>query len=334
MRKYSRIVLVVLYITILIGLIIYSETAIKGAKDGIHLCIEKIIPSIFPFIFITMLVCNDSGAFSIKWLNPICRMTGIPMHTQQILILALVGGYPIGAQAVVKAYKDAQISRQSAKRLLAFCNNAGPSFIFGLVSNLFRNNRAAVCLWLIHICSALLVGILLPRPGEMVHATTRGYPNKITDVLRNSIRAMSVICGWVIIFRILIMLFECIIKKLPSVVQTVVCGLMELSNGCIMSESINNEYIRFIIISALLSFGGLCVLLQTFSVADDIGLGLYVPGKILQLLFSLSFSCLIGSFLYKRPLEVLVFIISLMLSTGIVLLLRKKSSRFILVNTV
>jgi hypothetical protein len=45
-----------------------------------------------------------------------------------------------------------------------------------------------------------------------------------------------------------------------------------------------------IISSGLLSFGGLCIFLQTASVTGDLGLGDYFPGKILQSMISIVLS--------------------------------------------
>ena len=44
-----------------------------------------------------------------------------------------------------------------------------------------------------------------------------------------------------------------------------------------------------------LSFGGLCVTMQTYSAAANIDRTLYFPGKILQLLLSLSMACLLAN---------------------------------------
>jgi len=44
------------------------------------------------------------------------------------------------------------------------------------------------------------------------------------------------------------------------------------------------------IASAILSFGGVCVYMQTLSVTEGLGIGWYFPGKVLQTVFSLMLS--------------------------------------------
>jgi len=181
----------------------------------------------------------------------------------------------------------------------------------------------------------LFVGIVLPHESKPVNAfLKRSEPEKVTEIMRSSIRTMVVICGWVMLFRIILKLFDSLLFKLPSVTRVTVYGILELSNGCIALGSIDNEYTRFIMASAFLSLGGICVLLQTWSVTERIGLGLYIPGKLLHTLFSITVSSVIGSFIYDMPLHIPGLITTLSLSLGLALLFRKKSSSIICANTV
>ena len=55
----------------------------------------------------------------------------------------------------------------------------------------------------------------------------------------------------------------------------------------------------------MLSFGGVCVLLQTASVTEGLPLGGYVKGKLLQTVFSFLLSC---AFVKKQVPAILVLI--------------------------
>ena len=65
-----------------------------------------------------------------------------------------------------------------------------------------------------------------------------------------------------------------------------VIGLLELSNGCCELLSVSDVALRFVICSGLLSFGGLCVTMQTVSVTPGLSLRDYFLGKLLQTAFS------------------------------------------------
>ena len=142
-------------------LIIDSQTALNGAKDGIALCINTIIPSLFPFIVLTIMCNSMLLGKNIGILRLIGKCCGVPKGAESLLLLGIIGGYPIGAQSIYQAFQTGQVKRSDARHMLGFCNNAGPAFIFGMVSSLFSAPVVAWMIWVIHILSALLVGICL-----------------------------------------------------------------------------------------------------------------------------------------------------------------------------
>ena len=79
--------------------------------------------------------------------------------------------------------------------------------------------------------------------------------------------------------------FDC-----PDGLEVLVTGVLELSNGFVAAAKIPSEGMRFLFCSIFLSFGGLCVGMQTVSVMDQLGTGMYFPGKILQCFISVLIS--------------------------------------------
>ena len=60
-------------------------------------------------------------------------------------------------------FRTGRIEKDEAEHLLSFCNNAGPSFILGVVGlGCFQSLRVGAILYTIHALSAGLVGMLLP----------------------------------------------------------------------------------------------------------------------------------------------------------------------------
>lgn len=99
---------------------------------------------------------------------------------------------------------------------------------------------------------------------------------------------MATVCGWVVLFRVLLaFLKRWIFWILPAAVQVAVTGILELSNGCCELLAVTDVSARFCICSGILAFGGLCVTMQTVSVTAGLSLKPYFWGKLLQTLFSL-----------------------------------------------
>ncbi len=279
----KKIITAVATATGMLLLILDGRTAMTGAAAGIELCIRSVIPSLFPFLVLSCLLTaalSDSGPGLFR---PLCRLTGIP---ESILPVSFLGGYPVGAQSVTQLYAQGQLSREAARRLLMFCSNPGPAFLFGIVGPQFSAKAAPWMLYGIVILSAIFVAVLVPHPPSEI----KRIPGKnltLTDALTGSISVMGRICGWVVLFRILTgFLDRWILWLMPDGLSTLVTGLLELTAGCCELSSIPDEKLRFVAAAVLLSFGGLCVWLQTASVTADLGTGTYLIGKLLQCLIS------------------------------------------------
>ena len=276
----------------ILALILDSHTALSGAASGIDLCLKTIFPSLFPFLFLCTVMSNTlwgSQNTLLKWIG---TKTGVPPGAESILIAACLGGYPAGAQAVAAAYAGGKLTRQNAEHLLTFCNNAGPAFLFGIISAQFEKKSMVWALLIIHILTALWTGRLLAGE-ERGQSQLQPSHNTIPEILSRSVKTMAVICGWIILFRILTeYLSHWLFMFLPELLQIILSGILELSNGCCSLSMIENVFFRFLICSGFLSIGGLCITMQTASVIGELPIRPYLLGKILHIVFSLILSAL------------------------------------------
>ena len=269
-------------------IILDGRTALLGAQVGTELCLKTIIPSLFPFFVLSILLTNMLAGVHIPLLSDLCRILRIPQGCESILVTGLLGGYPAGAQSVSQLYKNNDLSKQTAERLLAFCNNAGPSFIFGIIGQQFAQRQMVWLLWLFHICGAVFAAAIIPLPNSRTSCTPKHHPFSLQKAVQEAIRVTGFVCGWIILFRILITFLErWFLWLFPIPVRITLCGLLELSNGCIFLSQIGDVGLRFLICSILLGAGGLCVTMQTSSVAEGLTLKFYVLGKLIQVGFSL-----------------------------------------------
>lgn len=310
-------------------IILDTKTALSGAMTGVQLCLNTIVPSLFPFIFLSGMLNNFLLGRKSSVLSPLGRLCKIPNGGESLLLLGFLAGYPVGAQVITQAYRDGQLQSATARRMLGFCNNAGPAFLFGMFSVIFSNRLIPWVLWFIHILSALLVGFFLP--GECMPSCKIENPQPITvhRALQNTLKVIAVICGWVILFRMIISFADkWFLWLLPVEAQVLISGFLELSNGCVMLQRIPEESIRFLLAGPMLAFGGICVGMQTASVTAELGSGYYFPGKVLQSLFSLLFAMFFCPVLFQNfvfPYHVPVMLM-LLAAIGIILcvLHRKK----------
>lgn len=277
----------------LIVLILDSKTALQGAQEGVMLCIQTMIPSLFPFLFLSNLLSASMIGRRLLFLRPLGRLCRIPEGAEYILISGLLGGYPVGACCISEAYESGVLSGQNARRMLAFCNNCGPAFLFGMSAALFDQWWIPWVLLTIHIGSALLVGVIVPGKAGIFAAEIKSQISPVRS-LNQAVRGMAGICGWVVIFKTMIVFLErWFLWYFPTEIQVAVGGLLELSNGCIGLNRVQSTQLRFIMCVGFLSFGGLCVTMQTFFSSGRVDKGLYFPGKVLQCCISLTIASLL-----------------------------------------
>lgn len=280
-------------------LILDAGTAVSGARTGIQLCLQTVIPSLFPFFVVSILLTGSIAGRAIPALHPLGRLCGIPQGTEALLLTGLLGGYPVGAQAVTAAYRVGQLTKRDAQRMLGFCSNAGPAFLFGMLLPMFDNKEAVWILWGIHILSALLTAMLLPGKSSGSVCLRSGSGVSLPQALERAVKVMAGVCGWVVIFRILIAVIQrWFLWLFPRTGQIAIVGLLELSNGCLELMSIPSQGLRFLLCGVFIGLGGLCVTMQTVSVTGELGLGMYLPGKILQAGFTAALCGVCQMFLF------------------------------------
>lgn len=315
----------------IIVLILDSGTAIEGAQAGLEVCLRTVLPSLFPFIFLSSILTSSLLSGSLKSSRTLCRLYRIPEGADGILLTGLLGGYPVGAKCIADAVSTGRLPQADAQRMLVFSNAAGPAFLFGVTASVFSQRWIPWGLWAIHLFSGFCIARLLPaRPGRFIQ---KAEPSdlKIAQRLRQSVQVMGDICGWIVLMRIVIALAEqWLIGYLPAPWRILISGILELSNGCVTLPEVENTGLRFIICSVILGFGGLCVALQTGSAASHVSQRLYLPGKCLQALISFLIAYTVQYFVFyddKKICPTWVFLLSLLAFAAILIYLRIKCKK-------
>ena len=267
-------------------LILDSRQAMVSAQEALELCLRTVIPSLFPFFLLSAGLTGMGGG---------------------LYISSFLGGYPVGAQFLARAAEGGALEKDRANRLLAWCSQAGPSFIFGIAASQFPGKSYGWLLWGIQLLSALSVGLFFSGDSGKHMAVKQGPSGNFSGIMAAALRATGTVCGWVVIFRVLLGFLDWwFFFFLPEEVQILASGLLELTNGCLMLNRIGDLPLRFVLCLVFLNFGGLCVVMQTASVAASLDIRFYLAGKLLQTVFAVLYgSLLMGHEWAVLPLLVL-----------------------------
>lgn len=327
MRHNQRYLLGFMAVVIMLIIILDCKTALNGAVMGIQLCIKTVIPALFPFFFLTGIITSTLTEPLGKILRPLGKAYHIPIGAESALILGLLGGYPIGAQAVANIFNCGLLSKKQAQRMLTYCNNPGPAFIFGMIGCLFESPIVPWALWGIVITGSFITALIQPEERCVIQKYVIQNNKKSIDT---SITAMAKVCGWVVLFRVLItILNRWFFWMFPKQVTILLTGFFELTNGCTSIYTCTDVVFQFCSAAAMLCFGGLCVTFQTMGTAGKLIGKKYVLGKLFQTTLSLPLAYTISMFIFSQtpnPRWIIASIISLIFAICIGILLHKNST--------
>lgn len=274
-------------------LILDSKTALLGAQQGLMLCICSVIPALFPFLVLSAILTGSLYGTGNPVLDALARLFRMPGDSGSLLVPAFLGGYPAGAKAIGDLYHQGLLDRHRAQRLLTCCCNAGPSFLFGITAPFFPSKSDVWTIWGIQILCALTAARLLPEDTGTAAIPEAVQVPTAASAMKGSIAAMGSICGWILVFRILIAFGErWFLWLLPQWTKAAVVGFLELANGCMLLGSIPEYGVRFLLCNAMLSFGGLCVAMQTASVLHGLPIRNYLLSKLAQSVLSLGYAAI------------------------------------------
>ena len=289
------------------GLVILPDQAISGAKDGLALCYNVIVPSLFPFFVLSSLVVDLGlaaylGRAMEGIMRPLFRVSG---SCSAAVALGFIGGYPVGARTALQLYQQGLCTRAEAERLLAFCNNSGPAFILGVVgAGIFGDSRVGLLLYLTHALASVLVGLLFrfyggrdtdrasaarPKPIQTVTV-----PAAFTGAVTRSFQSTLNICAFVVFFAVVLQLlsacgvFTALARVLalagfePEWAKRLIAGLLELSSGVSSLRGGAQLTGRVSMAAFMLGWAGLSVHCQVLAFLVDSGLSAktYLLGKL------------------------------------------------------
>lgn len=300
--------------------ILDTKTAVNSTGEAIRLCLESLIPSLFPLMVLSNIARSQlGGSKSLRYAGALFRL---PKGYEGVLLSAFFAGYPIGAAAVGSDFRKGILTRDEAERLLSFCSNAGPAFIFGFLSHYFPSLQTLFVIWLLQVYSAWVICQFGSRKQKNIPAENQ-QDSSISQAVQSASKAMVSLCSWVIVFKVLLAyLCKYLLIGMPPHFLVPIVGITELSNGCLLLSYIEDPEMRFLICNAMVAFGGLCVAMQTKELIDSLSLKKYLCAKAAQSAITLPLSVM-----YLR-MDLISFSLFL-LTLSVFLLLRKKVVDFL-----
>ena len=96
----------------------YAEECSRGIRNGILFCIQVLVPSLFFMMVLSAYLIKSGTAERIaRPLDGLSRkLFRLPYPSLAVIILAMIGGYPVGARCAEMLYEDGKLSEGDAER--------------------------------------------------------------------------------------------------------------------------------------------------------------------------------------------------------------------------
>ena len=297
---------------ILIFLFFFPRDVLSAAREGLMLWFNNVLPALLPFIVVVnMLAALGFVRLVSTWASPfMTTVFRLPGAGGFAFITGLISGYPLGAKTVADLCKAGEITSKEAQRLLAFCNNAGPLFIVGVVGvGLLESSAAGYVLWVGHVAAALVIGIITRRQAtvceknKMSFSDRKGLKKQVTfrqakgevpnigkalgEAVKNAMEALLLVGGLIIFFSVIVRIMMIAIGDLPFMAGGVLAGVMEITGGVKTLSDTSAGVVtpaRMAAIGGIIAFGGFSVHAQALHFTSGIGIkaGSYLFYKTLN----------------------------------------------------
>ena len=273
----------------------YSEACAKGIGKGLNFCTSVLIPSLFLFMVLAaFLIKSGAAALIARPFGWLARMMGLPSESATALVMAMIGGYPIGAGCTALLHEGGQLSDSEAAKTALIAVAAGPGFILNYVGRvLLGSTQAAELLLLAQISAVLLTGVILGRiiRCSPPHRRVRQHPDgagALVGAVRSAADATLSMCAMVVLFAAVI---EVAATVADSGTADILSAFLEVTTGC----SRLSTRVPLYLTAFFIGFGGISVHCQIFAALKDIRVNraLFFLSRIVQGIIAMAVTYII-----------------------------------------
>ncbi len=283
MKKTALCILLVLLAAVLL---FYPSFAAEGALNGLKMCGNILVPSLFPYMVLSAWAVGKNllGGVGRILEKPLGFLFNMPSAAISPILIGWVCGYPAGIRAAASEYEYGRLSKRQTERLMTFCACISPQFAIGVLGvSVFGSSYAGVCIYLGALLSCVAVGIaggIIGRFSEKDKKRERGSSTQLgfTEAVADASEGMLKICSLTVFFAAMIGIAEgsgllkqlsfWLSAKTPGLGdgfwKATLKGVIELTSGALEVSAVRGG---FLICAVGAGFGGVCVICQCVALA-------------------------------------------------------------------
>lgn len=275
----QRINSIIFFVALLfyVAAFIFNESVKQGVINGVGVCIDSVIPSLFPMLIISTFITNVGIPKKIKKIIffPIKKITGVHENAAESFILGAIAGYPVGVKTAFSLYMQKKIDIKDAQN--AALINVNPGLAFSLIVTgkiFFGSSLLGLTLFFSVSAANLILGILLKQKKKKI-ASERYDAKNNTDIslclinaVSSSVKSIVSICAWIVVF-------SAFTEPLNEMIKTPYIKIFfEVTSGA--SFCAENGFLS--LCAFTMGFGGFCIFFQLLPEIKGLGIS---PAKFL-----------------------------------------------------
>ena len=299
-------------------LLLFPQNGLYACTHALVLWSGSVVPALFPVMILSrLLISTDILYFILKPVAFLCgRFLHLSFYGTYALLLGYVCGYPMGVKTIADLEDERLLSQEEGRFLATFINNVSPGFLSGYVCTELLQKPETAPAYMVIIYGASLTygtvtaifqknaGTLPPYAKETIvqpdQKSHLSFLMLLDHTLEDSILQLLKIGGYMILFSVLSSI-TCVFSFLPETAMVLLSATLEISCGAQQITLLAcSAFLKGILLTASLSFGGLCSAFQSSSFLQRAGIPLpkYIKAKAMISLIALAYYVL-----YSNPVH-------------------------------
>lgn len=273
----KKILNITLFLFIILFVLFNSLDVMESIKLSFSICINKLFPSLIPFMLLSNILINYEFVYDISNIfEKIMEKTfKVNKNCAFAYIMSILSGTPSNSKYLSDLYSKDLIDTYDIKRCLEFCHFTNPIFVLGTIGYTYlKDKKLGLIILLSHYLGSILIGIFTKGNNVKNNSKiiTEQKRKKFFKVFNESI--ISTANTLILILGVITtcLIITCIIDKIINLNDDFkfLYGIIEITQGLnYLAISNINITLKAIIATVIISFGGICIHMQVFSILDN-----------------------------------------------------------------
>lgn len=304
LKRIKYVILSLLITAFAAVFIIFPERYVAACFEGFVLWAECVLPSLFPFIVISLIFIKTGLADKASLpLKKATQVLNLPQSAAVCFILSICSGYPAGSRLVAEFYENGALTKADCQKVAPLCSTSGPLFIIGSVGyKMFGDKLLGLKIFVAHALAVIIFSLIYCRfckkSQPICPNRIKSNGNILYDSFYGAVISVAVAGGFIAFFYVVAQALQDFFILAPlkhffqlfmdeGAANALSLGLAEVTTGCkFIAQS--NSALKGALAGFMITFGGISIIMQQLGYLTKAGIK---PAKFILFKFLQAVLC-------------------------------------------